>query len=130
MFGFNPPQLNVGAEYAALAGQNLATGIQQGASSISDAIQRMTDLKSKAGQTDAAASAAQKMGIFNSDQDPDGTQALQMIQNTPYQYKANIMPSLLQMVGTKATIAWHAAQNQTRQDAADNKGNKNLIQAY
>lgn len=123
MFGYNPTVNDRSGEIQAAGqlqgAQGIAGGISQAAGSISGAIDKIDQLKMKAGQTDAAAMAAQKMGIFNSEQDPDGTQALQMIQNTPYQYKADIMPSLLQMVGTKATLNWHMGQNAIRQQALD-----------
>lgn len=126
MFGYNPTVQDRSGEITAAGtikgAEGMAGGINQAAGSISGAIDKIDQLKMKAGQTDAAALAAQKMGIFNSEQDPDGAQALQMIQNTPYQYKADIMPSLLQMVGTKATLDWHMGQNAIKQQALDQKG--------
>jgi hypothetical protein len=126
MLGYNPTVQDRSGEITGAgqfqAAQGLAGGINSAAGSISGAINQMNGLKMKAGQTDAAALAAQKMGIFNSEQDPDGSQALQMIQSTPYQYKADIMPYLLQMVGTKATLEWHNGQNAIRQQALDQKG--------
>ena len=126
MFGYSPTVNDRSGEIQAagnLAGtQGIASGIQSAAQSIGGAIAMVGDMKNKAGQTDATAQAAQKMGLFNSENDPDGSQALQMIQNTPYQYKASIMPSLLQMVGTKATLDWHQNQNAIRQQALDQKG--------
>jgi hypothetical protein len=104
------------------SGELIAGGISQAAQGISGAISQLSDLKMKASQADATAGVAQKMGIFNSQQDPDGTQALAMIQATPWYQKASITPYLLQMAGTKALMNWHMDRNQIKQEELNMKG--------
>jgi len=112
MFGFNPPQLNIGANYAAAAGQNLAAGITDAGTAISSAIEKLNTQKLAASQADSTAQLANNMGLIDDS-------ALQAIQNTPWQQKISMAPSLIQLVGQQ-TAANHWNMMSAGKNAAAN----------
>jgi hypothetical protein len=133
MFGYNPTVQDRSGEITAAGqlqgAQGLAGGITTAASGISGALDKISGLKMQAAQTDATAALAQKMGLFNSANDPDGMNALHMIEATPWNQKINIGPSIVQMAGQQALMSYRNAmlgQGQQRVDqAAATASNKN-----
>jgi hypothetical protein len=99
MFAFNPPNIDTGANYTALAGQGLAAGISDAGSSISAAIEKLNAQKLSASQADSTAQLANKMGFIDNS-------TLEAIQQLPWQQKVSIAPNLIQLVGQK-TMANH-----------------------
>jgi hypothetical protein len=123
MFGYNPTVQDRSGEITAAGqlqgAQGLAGGITTAASGISGALDKITGLKMQAAQADATAALAQKMGLFNSANDPDGMNALHMIEATPWNQKINIGPSLIQMIGQKTMadrLTMLSAQGQQKLD--------------
>jgi hypothetical protein len=76
----------------------------------------------QAAQTDATAALAQKMGLFNSANDPDGMNALHMIEATPWNQKINIGPSIVQMAGQQALMSYRNSMLGQGQQKLDQKG--------
>ena len=99
MFAFNPPNIDTGANYAAMAGQNLTAGITDAGNSISAAIEKLNAQKLAASQADSTAQLANKMGLIDDS-------ALQAIQATPWQQKIAMAPNLISLVGQQ-TAANH-----------------------
>jgi hypothetical protein len=125
MFGYAPQVTDRSGELQA-AGQlkgaeGIASGIQSVGQSIGGALETMGKYKMAADQADATAGVIQKMGMFNSESDPDGSKALAMIQATPWQQKATLGPSLVQLVGTQALMKYHADDNAIRRAALNAK---------
>jgi hypothetical protein len=119
MFGYAPQVTDRSGELQA-AGQlkgaeGIASGIQSVGQGIGGALETIGKYKMAADQTDATAGVIQKMGMFNSESDPDGSKALAMIQATPWQQKATLGPSLVQLVGTQALMKYHTDANAIRQ---------------
>jgi len=126
MFGYAPQVTDRSGELQA-AGQlkgaeGVATGIQSVGQSIGGAIETMGKYKMAADQADATAGIAQKMGLFNSQNDPDGSQALAMIQATPWQQKVSLGPSIVQLAGQQAMMGYHNAMLGISQQKADQAG--------
>jgi hypothetical protein len=114
MFAYNPPQLDVGAQYIAQGGENLANGISQAGSGIADAIKQMNALKLQSQQADATADLANQMGLIDS-------AAVDTVKSLPWQQKVSIAPNLIQMIGQKTTadkIAMMMGASKTKADAA------------
>jgi len=112
MFSFNPSNIDTGANYAAMAGQNIASGITDAGNSISSAIEKLNTQKLSAAQADSTAQLANKMGLIDDS-------ALQAIQNTPWQQKISMAPSLIQLVGQQ-TAANHWNMMMAGKSAAAN----------
>jgi len=126
MFGYAPQVTDRSGELQA-AGQlkgaeGIASGIQSIGQNIGGAIETMGKYKMAADQADATAGIAQKMGLFNSQNDPDGSQALAMIQATPWQQKVSLAPSLVQLAGQQAMMGYHNAMLGISQQKADQAG--------
>jgi hypothetical protein len=126
MFGYNPTVQDRSGEITAAGqlqgAQGLAGGITTAASGISGALDKITGLKMQAAQTDATAALAQKMGLFNSANDPDGMNALHMIEATPWNQKINIGPSIVQMAGQQALMSYRNSMLGQGQQKLDQKG--------
>jgi len=126
MFGYAPQVTDRSGELQA-AGQlkgaeGIASGIQSVGQSIGGAIETMGKYKMAADQADATAGIAQKMGLFNSQNDPDGSQALAIIQATPWQQKVSLGPSIVQLAGQQAMMGYHNAMLGISQQKADQAG--------
>jgi len=100
----------------------MANGISQASQGISGAIDQLSKYKIAADQTDATAGIAAKMGLFNSANDPDGSKALAMIQATPWNQKVSIGPSIVQMAGQQALMAYRNSMLGVSQQRADQAG--------
>jgi hypothetical protein len=126
MFGYNPTVNDRSGEITAAGqlqgSQGLSSGISQAAQGISGAMDKISGLKLQAAQTDATAGLAQKMGLFNSANDPDGANALAMIQATPWNQKINIGPSIVQMAGQQALMSYRNSMLGQGQQRLDNAG--------
>lgn len=125
MFGYSPTVNDRSGEIQAAGqlqgSQGLASGITAASGSITSAMDKISGLKLQAAQTDATAGIAQKMGLFNSANDPDGANALAMIQATPWNQKISIGPSIVQLAGQQALMSYRntmAGQGQQRLDNA------------
>jgi len=115
MFGYNPTVQD-------RSGELMANGISQASQGISGAIDQLSKYKIAADQTDATAGIAAKMGLFNSANDPDGSKALAMIQATPWNQKVSIGPSIVQMAGQQALMAYRNSMLGVSQQRADQAG--------
>jgi hypothetical protein len=126
MFGYNPTVQDRSGEITAACqlqgAQGLAGCITTAASGISGALDKISGLKMQAAQTDATAALAQKMGLFNSANDPDGMNALHMIEATPWNQKINIGPSIVQMAGQQALMSYRNSMLGQGQQKLDQKG--------
>jgi hypothetical protein len=126
MFGYSPTVQDRSGEITAAGqlqgAQGLAGGITTAASGISGALDKISGLKMQAAQTDATAALAQKMGLFNSANDPDGMNALHMIEATPWNQKINIGPSIVQMAGQQALMSYRNSMLGQGQQKLDQKG--------
>ena len=121
MFGYNPTVQDRSGEIRAagtIAGANaLANGISQAGQNISGAINVMNELQLKANQANGAAQAAHSMGLIDDD-------ALQQIQNLPWQQKIGMGDHLTQMVVAKNQADKYAEMMGIQQGKADAAANK------
>ena len=126
MFGYAPQVTDRSGELQA-AGQlkgaeGIASGIQSVGQNIGGAIETMGKYKMAADQADATAGIAQKMGLFNSQNDPDGSQALAMIQATPWQQKVSLGPLIVQLAGQQNKMGYLNTMLGISQQKADQVG--------
>lgn len=123
MFGYAPQVTDRSGEIQAASqlkgAEGIASGIQSVGQSIGGALETMGKYKMAADQTDATAGIAQKMGMFNSENDPDGMKALAMIQATPWQQKISLGPSIVQMAGQQALMSYRNSMLGVSQQRAD-----------
>jgi len=114
MFAFNPPQYNNGANFIAQAGQNLAAGIDQAGTGISDAIRQMHQLNIAQQQAQGAIGAAHGLGVIDD-------KTLAQFDNMPREQQIGFSAQILPLITAQGNNFYKQALLGVKQQTADNK---------